>query len=60
MVSVLLQAGCDKNAKMGTPATITPLNLATQRYYLSVVLVFHGKKKSNCFHFISTHEILVV
>ena len=30
MMSVLLQAGCDKNAKMGTPATITPLNLATE------------------------------
>mgnify|MGYP000288409072 CR=1 FL=1 len=30
MVSVLLQAGCDKNAKMGIPATITPLNLATE------------------------------
>ena len=63
MVSVLLQAGCDKNAKMGIPATITPLNLATElglKDIMSVVQVFHGKKKSNCFHFISTHEILVV
>ena len=30
MVSALLEAGCDKNAKMGIPATITPLSLATE------------------------------
>ncbi|KAK2560258.1 hypothetical protein P5673_017246 [Acropora cervicornis] len=30
MVSAMLEAGCHKNAKMGIPATITPLNLATE------------------------------
>ena len=30
MVSAMLEAGCDKNAKMGIPATLTPLNLATE------------------------------
>ena len=30
MVSVMLEAGCHKNAKMGIPGTITPLNLATE------------------------------
>ena len=29
MLSAMLEAGCDKNAKMGIPATLTPLNLAT-------------------------------
>ena len=30
MVSAMLEAGCDKNAKVGIPATITPFNLATE------------------------------
>ena len=30
MVSAMLEAGCDKNAKMGIPATITPLNLTSE------------------------------
>ena len=29
MVSVMLEAGCDTNVKMGVPATVTPLSLAT-------------------------------
>ena len=37
MVSVLLQAGCDKNAKMGIPATITPLNLATELGFKDII-----------------------
>ena len=30
MVSATLEAGCHKNTKMGMPATITPLNIATE------------------------------
>ena len=30
MVSAMLEAGCDINAKMGIPATITLLNLTTE------------------------------
>ena len=28
MVSVMIEAGCDTNAKMGIPATVTPMSLA--------------------------------
>ena len=29
MVTVMLEAGCDTNVKMGIPATVTPVSLAT-------------------------------
>ena len=29
MVSAMLEAGCDTSVKMGIPATVTPVNLAT-------------------------------
>ena len=64
MVSVMLEAGCHKNAKMGIPGTITPLNLATELGLKDIVtcpcLASHGRKKSNPFNFISTHEIIEV
>ena len=29
MVSAMLEAGCDTSVKMGIPATVTPVSLAT-------------------------------